>query len=194
MDKKLPVYEMVIDEDQEALVYKTSFVKDPAFMRSFMAFSKQSKIHFEADDEQMVVTGPMLVPGLPIYRREETGDEFYVTINAANVRKAAFAYLKKGFATAVNVEHSQDVAGVFMVESFIIDEKRGISTPQGFDKQPEGTWFASFKVDNPDVWAKVKSGEFTGFSIEGLFDLQKITNSPESQLQQVIDIINQAEK
>lgn len=31
---------------------------------------------------------------------------------------------------------------------------------------PIGAW-VTFKVDDPDTWAKVKSGEFTGFSFAG---------------------------
>jgi hypothetical protein len=38
----------------------------------------------------------------------------------------------------------------------------------GFDL-PKGTWMIAMKVDNDETWAKVKSGELKGFSIEGYF-------------------------
>ena len=34
---------------------------------------------------------------------------------------------------------------------------------------PIGTWMVSMKVNNDDVWKKVKAGEVKGFSIEGYF-------------------------
>lgn len=52
-----------------------------------------------------------------------------------------------------------------MIESFIVTpEKRdAMGLP---DSVPSG-WWVGFKVQDPDVWSKVKSGERTGFSIHG---------------------------
>jgi Putative phage serine protease XkdF len=52
-----------------------------------------------------------------------------------------------------------------MIESFIVTpEKRdAMGLP---DSVPSG-WWVGFQVRDPDVWAKVKSGERTGFSIHG---------------------------
>lgn len=184
---------MIVDGEETA-VFKTSFVKDPAYMRSFQAFSAERKAQYFANEDQRIVTGVMLVPDLPIYRRDPDGTEYYVVADRDNIKRAAFSYLKKGFAKSVNLEHNQqqqEVDGVYMIESFITDEKRGINTPLGFEAQPDGTWFASFKVDNDEVWNNVKSGKFTGFSIEGIFELQHTVDSPESQVQRLIEILNE---
>jgi predicted glutamine amidotransferase len=186
MENNLPVYQLEVDGD-ELTVNKTSFVANPAFMRSFMAFAQTQK--FVTNDEKRIVTGAMLVPDLPIYRRDSSG-EYYVQISRENIQKAAFAYLKKGFASAVNIEHNTDVEGVYMVESFVTDSERGILAPEALSSEPNGTWFASFKVDNDKVWQDVKSGKFTGFSIEGEFELRKTVDSPENQLQKIIEILN----
>ena len=34
---------------------------------------------------------------------------------------------------------------------------------------PEGTWMLSLKVDNEDIWKKVKDKSVKGYSIEGYF-------------------------
>ena len=47
---------------------------------------------------------------------------------------------------------------------------------KGFEDMPDGTWFISAKVDNDEVWAKVKSGEIKGFSVEGIFSYLKPVN------------------
>jgi hypothetical protein len=52
----------------------------------------------------------------------------------------------------------------------------------GFDL-PKGTWMILMKVNNDDVWKKVKDGNIKGFSIEGYFadkyemSIQKNTNN-----------------
>jgi hypothetical protein len=56
-----------------------------------------------------------------------------------------------------------------IVESWIIeDAEMDKSKLYGFDL-PKGTWMIAMKVDNEETWAKVKSGELKGFSIEGYF-------------------------
>src|SRR5688572_24249201 len=105
MDRELPVYKMIVDGEETA-VFKTSFVKDPAYMRSFQAFSAERKAQYFANEDQRIVTGVMLVPDLPIYRRDPDGTEYYVVADRDNIKRAAFSYLKKGFAKSVNLEHN----------------------------------------------------------------------------------------
>ena len=76
-----------------------------------------------------------------------------------------------------------------MFESFIVDERRGISAPKGFDNATQGSWFGSYKVDNQEVWNKIKAGEFLGFSVEGMFDLVYQKPSLESEILDIIDKI-----
>ena len=64
---------------------------------------------------------------------------------------------------------SQQFEGVTLFESFISDPSRGIMPMKGFEDAPVGSWFGSMIVENDEAWAKVKSGEIMGFSVEGLF-------------------------
>jgi hypothetical protein len=67
-------------------------------------------------------------------------------------------------------EHERKMLeGMSVVESWIIeDEKTDKSKLYGFNL-PKGTWMISMKVNNDEVWQKVKDGEVKGFSIEGYF-------------------------
>jgi hypothetical protein len=49
------------------------------------------------------------------------------------------------------------------------DPEMDTSRAYGFKAFPKGTWFGMYRVTDKNVWAKVKSGELTGFSIEGYF-------------------------
>jgi hypothetical protein len=55
-----------------------------------------------------------------------------------------------------------------VVESWIIEGENDKSKNYGFDL-PQGTWMISMKVNNDEIWDKVKLGEVKGFSIEGYF-------------------------
>ena len=67
-------------------------------------------------------------------------------------------------------EHKVPIDGLSVVESWIKeDDKFDKSSQYGFNKMPIGTWFVKMKIDNEEVWEKVKNKEVRGFSIEGYF-------------------------
>ena len=108
----------------------------------------------------------------PIYRRDEDGREYYVKFTSESVKNIAEQFFKNNLTNKTNVMHQTDnfLEGVYVFESFLIDETRGISIPKGYDDAPEGSWFISMKVENDEVWESVKNGTFKGFSVEGIFD------------------------
>lgn len=61
-----------------------------------------------------------------------------------------------------------------LVESMVFtkEKQNAIGIPEG--TLPEG-WWIGFKVTDPDVWDKVKSGEYPMFSIEGEAVREEIT-------------------
>jgi hypothetical protein len=85
-----------------------------------------------------------------------------------------------------------------VVESWIIEDvEKDKSKLYGFDL-PKGTWMISMKVNNDDVWQKVKAGEVKGFSIEGHFVDKYEMSLQETEEQEMIeklkDLINKYEK
>ena len=186
----LPIIKLTIDEQDETRVEKISFVDDPAIERQWMAF-KKSPYRFKADEEKRVVSGPLMVAGLPIYRHDEKNGEYYVQFDADSIQRAVLKFFKEQRMSEVNLMHETDVEGVFMFESFIIDERK--QTPEGFDKLPNGSWFGSFKVDNDEVWTKVKDGTFRGFSVEGIFAELSDRAIDEELIETIIRVINETD-
>jgi hypothetical protein len=45
--------------------------------------------------------------------------------------------------------------------------------PTGYEDAKDGSWFLTYLIDNEEIWAKVKDGEWKGFSVEGLFDMEE---------------------
>ena len=178
MKKKLPLYKLVLTDEEEG-VDMVSFVDAPAIEQDFFAFNKHQT--FKADPNRRIVTGAMMIPEIPIYRNDGK-EEFMVMFSKPTVEKIAQKFFKKGFSNNVNVDHSDKVEGVYLYESFITDKERGINAPKGHPKVPEGTWFGSYKVDNDDVWKSVLDGTFKGFSVEGMFNRQLMKMSIEDEI------------
>lgn len=145
------------------------------------------------DEEEMIISGPIMMANKPIYRNDING-EYYVVFSPETIKKIAQKFFKKGYQSNVNLMHDdgQTVEGVTMFESWITDEKRGIYPMKGFEDVPNGSWFGSFKVDNQEVWNKVKSGEFKGFSVEGVFNYRQTgTKNYEQLWESVLEVIKQ---
>jgi hypothetical protein len=63
--------------------------------------------------------------------------------------------------------------GVHMIELYLIDRERGVMPPKGYEDAEDGSAFASYLIDNEEIWTKVKAGEWKGFSVEGMFDMEQ---------------------
>lgn len=189
MDKKLIYLTIDQDEADETRVEKVSFVDSPAIQKSWMAFNRQQRFKVQSEDRR-IVSGPLMVAGLPIYRRDDSG-EYYVSFTASAIQSIVYKFMKENRTKEVNEMHETDVDGVFLFESFIIDSSRGIKTPEGFDELPDGSWFGSFKVENDEVWKKVKDSTYTGFSVEGLFTEDMEKNIDERVLAEVIRVLTE---
>jgi hypothetical protein len=98
-------------------------------------------------------------------------------------------YLKENKIHNVNTNHNPDEKrdGVYMIESYIVDDRNHSKL---FPNIPEGSWVATFSVENDEVWNQIKSGEYTGFSLEGMF-IEKYENEMINNIEkQIRDIVN----
>lgn len=189
---ELPVYELKIDEkiQDQAEVSFIALVDSPAIKRDFLAFAEAVK--FDMNEEQHIITGPLMVPDQLIYRNSEKFGEHYVKFSADTIRQIAIKFSKKGYHNQVNIMHEADmqVDGLTMFESFISDKTRGTKCVEAFNDLPDGTWFGSFYVENPKVWDAIKAGAVKGFSVEGMFDYEKPMSADEQKLSELRKILS----
>jgi hypothetical protein len=194
-DRKLPIYTLVLKDDAEdSGVNYVALVDEPAIEQNWFAFAKDNEFKFAVmDDDRKIITGPLMIADLPIYRRNKKMGEFYVVFDKGQIELMVQKFFKMGYQSSVNEQHDPKklVDGVTMFESFIVDEQRGILPPKGFEKATQGSWFGSYKVDNPEIWAKVKDGSFMGFSVEGMFDLVPQKPTLESEIISIIESIQE---
>lgn len=163
--KGLPLFVVVFDDD-ESVFNNVAFVTAPAIEENFIRLSKQedNEVKLSVDDEKRIVSGPALIPDMPIYR-DQGGRKFYITWTAETIKQMAISFFRNSRQNAGNVEHQIPVNGITYFESYIIDKERGIC-PKEYENLPDGTWMLSAKVTNDDVWNMVKDGSLTGFSID----------------------------
>jgi hypothetical protein len=123
------------------------------------------------DEEKRIVSGVAMIADMPIYRRDAVRGEYYVVFDKESIFKIAKKWARSNKYDAVNEHHEKPINdGVSLFESYLVDRERGVMPPKGYEDVADGSWFVSYLIDNDEVWAKVKSGEFKGFSVEGVFD------------------------
>ena len=133
----------------------------------------------------LLITGALMIADLPIYRNTPEMGEFMVKFDAQTIEQIVQKFFKGKKTGNVNEMHDDPLDGIYMYESFITDKSRGISAPKGFKDIADGSWFGSYKVDNQEVWDNfIKTGEFKGFSVEGLFDLTPVKMKKENHLEE----------
>ena len=189
----LPLYELIIDEQDETGVDFIALVDSPAIQKGWIAFSEEKRQAFKADTDRRIVSGPAMIADLPIYRKDKkTGQEYNVVFRPDTIQKIVEKYFRNQNTANFNLMHQRKylAEGVFLIESMIIDSSRGVKTPVGFDPLPDGSWFISCKVDNEDIWKEfIKTGEFRGFSVEGEFIEKRISNASKV-LDDIMNILN----
>ncbi len=171
---ELPIFRLVVN-DEELGLEAVALVDNPAIQVNWQTFNDARPIKFQQVGDKQMVSGPLMIPDLPIYRRDKERGEHYVIFTRETIEQCAYKYFKNNLHNSVNIMHDSEevVNGATMVECFFIDTERGINTPTGYDTLPNGTWWGTYKISDKNLWDNfIKKGEFKGFSVEGMFKYQ----------------------
>lgn len=191
----LPIYKLVIspDMDDDSEVDYVALVDRPAIQKNFLAFNERLKFEIISEDKQ-ILSGALMLADVPIYRNNEEFGEHYVVFDAETIQQIAEKFFKRGYQSNVNEMHNPNkaVEGVTMFESWIVNREQGKMPIKGFEDAKDGSWFGSYKVDNKEIWDKVKSGEFQGFSVEGIFGYSDLVKKEELMIETIKSILKQA--
>jgi len=176
----METFKVILNDEEENGVFAISHVLDPAIeaMYVFMGNEKDVEIKLATvSDEKRIVVGPVLIPNQLILRKHPTtGDPFNIFFDAETIKHIQENFVSKSYQNNSTIEHDGKlIEDVSFVETWIKeDDVHDKSVLYGFD-QPIGTMFAMQKVKNDDVWNDyIKTGKVKGFSIDGVFDLEKI--------------------
>jgi len=199
MKKKTRIVELVISDDsQELAIDAISLVTSPAIEQDFVFFGKEkNNLTFaKVDEERRELISPALIPNKQIFRHDpNTDSDYYVYFSKDTVKQAAYLYLKHNNHHKATYQHQDRVSGVLTVESWIKEGDSDKSNMYGFDL-PIGTWFVKMKIENDELWNKIKEGELKGLSIEGYFTdkmekMSERTPTTEEILSALNELINE---
>jgi hypothetical protein len=166
MERKLPIYEINIDDNQELGVYAVSLVDTPAIEIDFIKLAKEEESFFLANIDRQMLYGPLLVPGKLIYRRDDKGNEYYITFSEDTIQKIAERFNENKLQDQFNFQHSDRKVNAVLIENWITSEQDK-SKELGFSELPTGSWFGGCKVRDERFWKEdVKTNKVNGFSVE----------------------------
>jgi len=158
----LPIYKIYV-QDSELL--EIALVDEAAIEEDFLKFSKEDDIvHFSADKQ--IVSGLVMIPNKLIYRNDKFGER-YVYYDEETVTKSAQLFLKNGM--KFNQSHSATKLQLDVLESYLTKEQNEFNAPKG-------SWVITAKVNDTELWSKIKSEEFNGFSFQSLFVNELVQN------------------
>lgn len=184
---ELPLFDIYVTEDgEEDGLDFVSLVDDPAIGVNWIALRKKPKtgdkvdisesMVFLRDEKQHILTGPLAIPDLKIYRKDETTEqEYFVRFTSETIKQMRNKFFSSNSNDAINFMHEDQLVGNYLVESWIIeDSEKDKAAALGFDL-PKGTLMVSVKINDADFWNEyIESGKLRGFSLEGMFGMREI--------------------
>lgn len=170
------VYEVKYTGEKDKGVYALSVVSDPAMQDMWIALKEHPETIelAEVDSEKRLLLGAALIPDKKIRRIDENGNEFFITFKSETIENLAHDFIKNGMQKNSSLEHEVQLDGMSVVQSWIVDDPDNDKSKAYGKTYEKGTWVAMMKVENDEIWSKVKSGEIKGFSIDALIALEKI--------------------
>lgn len=194
MEKNLPIYYAEITSENEG-IFSISLVDFPATQRNFVCFNEDKAIQLFSvqDEEEHIVSGVVMSANTPIYRRDEKGFEYFIVYKPETIKLMAEKMLKDNTQNQVDLMHNGELIGsVNLIELFIKDSSKGIN-PSYMEDVPDGSLMATYKVRDEKIWEAIKSGKLNGFSLAGLFSIEK-EDSEERDLQEILSQLKKLRK
>lgn len=187
-----------------------ALVDSPAIEESWIAFNKQNekvlrkyriqlgsqKGDFKPVGDQQVLAGALMVPNKKIYRKDDkTGYEYEVTFTPDTIKKIQEKFISLNLNNAVNEMHqANQVVDGTLIQQFIIDRAMGLMPPMGQDHLEDGTWYGYIKVKDQAKWEQyIKTGIYTGFSVEGNFYEEPISQMTKADIEEMASLLGSFE-
>lgn len=168
MAKKIKKYKVGIDSE----TYAISMVESPAIESDFVALSKEEEVKvFLESEERHMVYGAALIPDKDIYRNNGE-QEFYISFTKESIEKMSQDFMKNYRQNEVTLDHEEMANDITITESWLVEDPYKDKANALGINVPQGTWMVGMKVNQIDVWERVKSGELKGFSVESMISLE----------------------
>ena len=192
--KDLPIFQANVDEEGTGM-FVVSLVEEPAVEVSWQLFDKAKQTFKVENPDLQLITGVVMLADVPIYRYDPTYGEYYIVFSKDTIEKMVQKFFKEGYQENVDNDHNFNlIDGIELQQAFIKDTEKGIS-PKGFEDVPDGSLFFTYKVTSDELWEKVRTGSWTGFSLAGTFDMEqafaKVVDKDEEEILNLIQTLKE---
>lgn len=157
-----------------------STVEAPATKTKLVMFDDEMKSLQFSDDEQQIIYSVAMRPNMLIPRKDINGEPAMVFYSENTVSDLQQNFFKNNSHNGATINHDKNVRNdIYAFESWIVtNPEKDKATEMGLEVQ-KGDWVLGQKVDNPEVWQKIKNKELMGFSIEAYLEPVLIKNEIE---------------
>jgi hypothetical protein len=200
----MELIDLYIDENLEdnSGVSGIAAVDSPAIQQSYFLFNKTKKTlrltlgtnkgnFAPISADRQILAGALMIPDMEIYRNDN-GKEYNCRFTKDTIQKIVKKFSILGYNNSINEMHdlSKPINNSVLYQHFIIDRAMGINPPLNQNHLPDGTWFGFVYVGDKKVWEDfIKTGIYTGFSVEGNFYEQTVSELSEDEAKAIIDAI-----
>jgi len=155
----------------ETGVFRMSTVEAPAIGTTLVMFDDETKLLEFADDEKQIIYSVAMRPNINIPRKNINGEPAMVFYTEDTVVGLQQNFFKNNSHNGVTINHDKNIRNdIYAFESWIVqDPEKDKATLLGMSVE-KGDWVLGQKVDNPEVWQKIKNKELQGFSIEAYLE------------------------
>jgi hypothetical protein len=192
---------LFIEDGDESGVSGVALVDSPAIEEGFFAFNKKrnlKKYQIQLGSQKtasfkpitgdlQVLAGALMIPDIEIYRNETLKDgttkEYNVQFTKETINQIVQKFSASNFNNSVNHMHdATKPVNAVLFQHFIINRELGVMPPLNQDHLPDGTWFGFIKIKDLNVWNEfIKTGIYTGYSVEGLFYEEPVISEKEAE-------------
>lgn len=169
----MKIFDIVYKEGETEGIYALGMVYDPAMQDNFVAL-RQEEIKLAIDEEKRMVFGAVLIPNKEILRVDGEGNTFALRFSEDTIEQLGHDWIAKGSHVNFSEQHEKKIEGLAAVEMWTVKDPENDTSNFYGKTYPKGTLVALSKVNNDDTWAKIKSGEINGYSIEAILGLEEI--------------------
>jgi hypothetical protein len=152
-----------------------------------------ANLQFSLDDDKRIVTGPVVIPNKMILRRNDDGSPYYVFFSKDTIRKMAEKFFKLNKHNNTDIQHDWEITtNNTLLESWISESTYHDKAYKFGFALPAGTWYLSYKINDEQTWADIKSGKLKGYSLAGNFIERLASEKLQQQtLSSIINILEQ---
>lgn len=193
----LPVFYIKVNEDISSNngIDFISLVDCPAIETNWVAMADtKAPLKFNTNSDKQLLSGPILIPDLPIYRYDKENGEYYVVFTSEEIQKLVRKFQATQKTVNLNYQHKKNSQlSQAVVQEIWLTGSNDKSKDLGFDL-PVNTAFVVTHIGDKKFWDdEIKTGNVKGFSIEGFLDMEMKKQNKIKMSHQKFEVYKQAD-